>query len=243
MARSSTKGEGTVSARRIREEMRAIGDADIAEHSARFFKSGPGEYGEGDRFHGIRVPDTRRLAKRYRHASLRAIGSLLRSAYHEERLLAVLLLVDRYRRGDAAERQAVFDFYLANRAHVDNWDIVDSSAHLIVGPHLDSTDTSLLDELAASDSLWDRRIAMMATLHFTREEEFEPCLRIAGKLLGDREDLIHKVSGWMLREVGKRDVAVLRDFLGRHSDEMPRTMLRYAIEKLPAGERRRWLGK
>ncbi len=223
--------------------MQALCDPAIAEHSAGFFKTGPGEYGEGDRFHGIRVPVTRRLAKRHRLASERTVISLLRSTFHEERLLAVLLLVDRYARGDAGEKQRVFDLYVANRRHVNNWDIVDSSAHLIVGPQLDAADTALLDELAESDSLWDRRIAMMATLHFIRGGNFRPTLRLAEGLLGDREDLIHKASGWMLREVGKRDVAVLRRFLVEHSTEMPRTMLRYAIEKLPADERRRWLNR
>lgn len=223
--------------------MRTLGDPAIAKHSASFFKTGPGEYGEGDRFHGIRVPETRRLARRHRHAPERTVISLLRSAFHEERLLAVLLLVDRYARGDAVEKRHVFDLYLENRHYVNNWDIVDSSAHLIVGPELDTGDTVLLDELAKSESLWDRRMAVLATLHFIRRGEFAATLRLAKALLGDCEDLIHKATGWMLREVGKRDVAVLRRFLEDHSAEMPRTMLRYAIEKLPADERRKWLGR
>ena len=241
MARSTRKTPAAASAGAIRKGMRALGDPAIAQHSAGFFKTGPGEYGEGDRFHGIRVPVTRRLARRHRFASERTVMSLLRSAFHEERLLAVLLLVDRYARGDAAEKQRVFDLYVGNRRHVNNWDIVDSSAHSIVGPHLDPGDTALLDELAESEALWDRRIAMIATLHFIRGGEFEPTLRLAEKLLDDREDLIHKATGWMLREVGKRDASTLRRFLAAHCIDMPRTMLRYAIEKLPAEERQEWL--
>ena len=221
--------------------MRELGDPDIAGHSARFFKTGPGEYGEGDRFHGIRVPVTRKLARKYRDAPERTVLALLKSAFHEERLLAVLLLVDRYERADTAGKARVVELYLEHRRWVNNWDIVDSSAHRILGPALSGGDLGLLDELAASESLWDRRIAVIATLDFIREGEFEPTLALSARLLDDPEDLIHKATGWMLREVGKRDVAALRAFLEKHAARMPRTMLRYAIEKLPERERRTWL--
>jgi len=238
---TKTSGSTSLSAKAIREVVRARGNADIARHSAGFFKAGPGEYGEGDRFLGIRVPVTRQLAKQFREAPERSVLALLKSAYHEERLLAVLLLVGRYQRAGREERRHVFDLYLDHRQYVNNWDLVDSSAHLIVGPELEGGDRSLLYELAASESLWDRRIAIIATLHFIRSGDFRDTLKLSRALLDDSEDLIHKASGWMLREAGKRDVSVLRGFLKRHSKSMPRTMLRYAIERLPANERRRWL--
>ncbi len=221
--------------------LRALGDAAIAEHSAGFFKSGKGEYGEGDRFLGIRVPVIRKQVSRFRDASLRSVLALLRSQYHEERMLAVLLLVEKYRRGDAATKQRVFDSYLSHRSFVNNWDLVDSSAHLIVGPQLQDGDRNLLYELAGSKSLWDRRIAMMATFHYIRNQDFSDALQIAALLLDDEHDLIHKSVGWMLREIGKRDRAVEERFLERHYRGMPRTMLRYAIEKFPAARRKAYL--
>ena len=221
--------------------LRALGDAAIAEHSAGFFKSGRGQYGEGDRFLGIRVPVIRRQVRKFRDAPLRSVVALLRSKYHEERLLAVLLLVEKYRVGDAAAKQRVFDEYLLHRSHVNNWDLVDSSAHLIVGPQLQDDDRDLLYELAGSGSLWDRRIAMMATFHYIRNGDFADALQIAELLLGDEHDLIHKSVGWMLREIGKRDRAVEEQFLERHYRSMPRTMLRYAIEKFPEARRRAYL--
>ena len=221
--------------------LRALGDAGIAEHSAGFFKSGKGQYGEGDRFLGVRVPVIREQARVFRDASLRSVLALLRSKYHEERLLAVLLLVDKYRRGDAAMEQRVFDLYITHRSHINNWDLVDSSAHLIVGPHLESGDRSLLYELADSGSLWDRRIAIMATFHYIRNDDFTDALRLARRLRNDPHDLIHKATGWMLREIGKRDRAVEERFLERNYHKMPRTMLRYAIEKFPAARRKAYL--
>ncbi len=225
----------------MRDMLRSLGDAAIAEHSARFFKTGKGEYGEGDRFLGIRVPVIRKQVRIFRDAPLRSVVALLRSKFHEERLLAVLLLVDKYRRGDAAQKQRIFDLYLEHRAQVNNWDLVDSSAHLIVGPQLESGDRVLLYELAESDDLWDRRIAMMATYHYIRNDEFADALRLAAKLRDDEQDLIHKAVGWMLREIGNRDQAAEERFLERHYRRMPRTMLRYAIEKFPETRRRAYL--
>lgn len=228
-------------ARQVRDEFRTLGDATIADHSARFFKTGKGEYGAGDRFLGIRVPETRRFASRYRNLPLRSVGALLKSEYHEERLLAVLILVSKYERGDTAERQRVFDAYLSMRRFVNNWDLVDSSAHKIVGPQLMDRDRTLLRELAASDSLWDRRIAIMSTYHFIREGEFPDTLDIAKRLIDDPEDLIQKAVGWMLREVGNRDRKTEEAFLRKHYRNMPRTMLRYAIEKFPERQRKAYL--
>ncbi len=225
----------------MQNAMRALGDAAIAEHSAGFFKSGKGQYGEGDRFLGIRVPVVRKQVRKFRDAPLRSVIALLRSGFHEERLLAVLLMVENYRRGDAATKQYVFEQYLAHRKQVNNWDLVDSSAHLIVGPYLESRDRGLLYELARSQNLWDRRIAMMATFHYIRNQDFTDALEIAGILRDDEHDLIHKAVGWMLREIGNRDRAAEERFLKRHYRKMPRTMLRYAIEKFPEARRQAYL--
>lgn len=225
----------------MRTALRALRDEEIAAHSARFFKCGKGEYGEGDRFLGIRVPIVRQQVKRFRDAPLRAVLALLRSPYHEERLFAVLMLVDQYQRGDVDEKERVFRLYLENRRYVNNWDLVDSSAHKIVGPRLQMGDRALLYELAESASVWDRRIAMMATCHYIRQRDFKDALAIAKVLLHDEHDLIHKVVGWMLREIGNRDLAAEEEFLESFYSEMPRTMLRYAIEKFPAARRQAYL--
>ncbi len=225
----------------MREALRALGDEKIAAHSARFFKAGKGEYGEGDCFLGIRVPVIRQQVRRFRDAPERAVLAMLKSRYHEERLFAVLLLVEHYRRGDAVVRQRVFDTYLAQRSRINNWDLVDSSAHLIVGPQLEAGDRGLLYELAAANRLWDRRIAIMATLHYIRNDDFDDALRIAERLRDDQHDLIHKAVGWMLREVGKRDRETEERFLRRHYRKMPRTMLRYAIERFPERRRKAYL--
>ncbi len=225
----------------MQDALRDLGDPAIAEHSAGFFKSGKGQYGEGDRFLGVRVPVIRKQVRLFRDAPIRSVITLLRSQYHEERLLAVLLLVEHYRRGDAAMKKRVYDLYLEHRSQVNNWDLVDSSAHLIVGPQLENDDRGLLYQLAASENLWDRRIAIMATFHYIRNEDFEDALKIAELLRDDAHDLIHKAVGWMLREIGKRDRAVEERFLKRHHRKMPRTMLRYAIEKLPEERRKAYL--
>ncbi|NKB89341.1 MAG: DNA alkylation repair protein [Acidobacteria bacterium] len=228
-------------AKQIREQLADLGDPAIAEHSARFFKTGPGEYGEGDRFRGIRVPVLRGLAKRQASAPLRTVMALLKSRCHEDRLAAVLILVLQYQRGDAQHRTRIYDAYLANTEHINNWDLVDSSAHKIVGPHLQDRDRAPLYSLVESTSLWERRIAMMSTLHFIKQDDFDDALAIAELLLHDTEDLIHKIVGWMLREVGNRDIRVEEDFLRGRYQDMPRTMLRYAIEKFPEPRRRAYI--
>ncbi len=202
-----------------------------------FFKTGPGEYGEGDIFIGVRVPAMRAICRECRGATLEAVEPLLRSPVHEERALALLLLVDAFKRADDRERRRIYTFYLAHTRYINNWDLVDASAAQIVGGWLHDRSRTPLDRLARSSSLWERRIAIIATFHFIRLGEFDDTFRIADRLLTDPHDLIHKAVGWMLREVGNRDGAAERRYLAARYDRMPRTMLRYAIEKFPEQER------
>jgi len=226
----------------IRARLRTLADPRVASASQRFFKTAPGEYGHGDRFLGIRVPTLRKLAREFRAAPVAVAFALLPSPLHEERALALLLLVARYARGTEAEQQGIYDEYLKHvPKHVNNWDLVDSSAHYIVGAHLVERDRAVLYELARSPHLWSRRVAIIATFWFIRQGAFEDTLAIAQLLLDDREDLMHKAAGWMLREVGNRDAVAAERFLRRHCRDMPRTMLRYAIEKLPERTRRAYL--
>jgi 3-methyladenine DNA glycosylase AlkD len=211
----------------------AFRDPEKAEFFNRFFKAGPGQYGEGDRFLGVTVPVVRTLAKQFAALSLRECRKLLQSPYNETRLLALLILVAQTKKANAATRRQIYDAYLADRARVNNWNLVDSSAPSIVGNYLIDKDRSVLAELARSTDLWDRRIAVLATFAFIRNNDFDDTLALAELLLEDSEDLMHKACGWMLREVGKRDAAVLENFLRRHQQHMPRTMLRYAIERCP----------
>lgn len=231
-----------MTADRIAAEMRALAHPDKAAQLGRFFKTGPGEYAEGDRFLGLTVPQTRRIVRAHRDLALAEVGRLLHSPFHEERLAAVLLLVDRFERADEAGRQEVFDFYLGHTAFVNNWDLVDVSAPNIVGARLLTRDRAMLRTLAGSESLWERRIAIIATFAFIRAGQADDTFAIARRLLDDRHDLIHKAIGWMLREVGKRvGEDALRGFLRENLRGLPRTALRYAIERFPAEERRAWL--
>jgi 3-methyladenine DNA glycosylase AlkD len=229
------------SATDIQKELSALGSATIAEHSQRFFKTGPGEYGAGDLFRGIRVPAQRQVARRHRTAALRSVLALLRSAYHEDRLTALLILVLQFERGEAAQRQRIYDAYLHHTGHINNWDLVDSSAHQIVGGHLVNRGRHPLRDLAVSPSLWERRIAIIATLHFIKLDDFSDTFEVADLLLEDTEDLIHKAVGWMLREAGNRDHAAEERYLLPRYRRMPRTMLRYAIEKFPEARRQEFL--
>jgi 3-methyladenine DNA glycosylase AlkD len=221
--------------------LEGMGDAEAARVSEGYFRTGLGEYGEGDRFLGIRVPAIRALVREYRGLPLEEIETLMRSEWHEARLLALLLLVDAYSRGDRDRHEAIYRLYLANTRFINNWDLVDLSAPNIVGAHLEKGDRSVLDGLARSESLWERRIAVLATQHFIRRGDFGTTLHIAEMLVDDRHDLIHKAVGWMLREVGNRDREVEETFLRRHHATMPRTMLRYAIEKFPPELRQRYM--
>lgn len=223
----------------------ALRDPDKAAFFQRFFKCGPGQYGEGDQFLGLSVPQVRNVLAQYRTLPVPECVTLLQSAYNEVRLLALLILVAQYQRKRAseAEQQTVYDAYLASRHRVNNWNLVDASAPAIVGGHLLQRDRSLLDTLVQSPVLWDRRIAVLATFAFIRAGDFADTLRLCERLLMDSEDLMHKACGWMLREVGKRDEAVLRAFLDAHAGQMPRTMLRYALEKLPAALRADYMAR
>ncbi|OGM28905.1 DNA alkylation repair protein [Candidatus Woesebacteria bacterium RIFCSPHIGHO2_01_FULL_41_10] len=211
-----------------------------AEHSMRFFKTAKGQYGYGDRFLGLTVPQMRTIAKAHRDLAISDLELLLMSPIHEERLVALLILVDQFGKYPEKRKQ-IFDFYLSHTKFVNNWDLVDLSAPRIVGIQLLHSNKSLLEKLAASDDLWEKRIAMVATATFIKDEQLMPTLQIAEKLLGDKHDLIHKAIGWMLREVGKKDEAVLEKFLKKHIKQMPRTTLRYAIERFDESKRKHYL--
>lgn len=231
-------------ASKVRAALRAAVEPGRAEGSARFFKTGKGEYGFGDRFLGVTVPAQRAIARDHAALPLDEALSLLRSPVHEERLTALLILVRQFENGDEATRRRIVDAYLANTAFVNNWDLVDSSAPSLLGTWLLDKDRRLLTKLARSTSLWERRIAMLATFAFIRKGESADAVAIAALLLGDEHDLIHKACGWMLREVGEKvGPDALLEFLDAHAPRMPRTMLRYAIEKLPKAERQAWLAR
>ncbi|KAF0205048.1 MAG: DNA alkylation repair [Gallionellaceae bacterium] len=225
----------------IQSHLRNIADPATALISQRFFKTAPGQYGAGDVFLGIKVPTLRALVKIFRDTPSKTIAALLKSQFHEERLFALLLLIDFYQRGNTDDKKQAYDLYLAHTAYINNWDLVDVSAPNIVGDFLADKSRQVLYEFVASESLWERRIAIIATFHFIRRNEFADTLRLAEHLLDDPHDLIHKAVGWMLREVGKRDLAAEEGFLQRHYRIMPRTMLRYAIERLPETRRRQYL--
>jgi 3-methyladenine DNA glycosylase AlkD len=221
--------------------LRSLGSPEQAANLARFFKTGPGQYGEGDKFIGVKVPVIRKLAKEFKSLPLAEVESLLHSQIHEERLLALVMLVGQFEKADNAARKRIYDLYLANTEHINNWDLVDLSAPKIVGRHLETRSRRPLHRLAKSASLWERRISIVATCWFIWRDDFADTLKIAERLLNDEEDLIHKAVGWMLREVGKRDETTLVEFLDEHCRVMPRTMLRYSIEKFPEKKRRGYL--
>jgi 3-methyladenine DNA glycosylase AlkD len=230
-----------VTARQARVRLREHADPEDARFLQRYFKTGKGEYGEGDQFIGVRVPVLRALARELRGLSIADATKLLRSAVHEERLLALLLLADAYGTGDATQQAAIYRLYLDHTRFINNWDLVDGSAPLIVGRHLETRNRRVLLRLARSRLLWERRIAMVATFYFIKQRDFADAIAIATLLLDDEHDLMHKAVGWMLREVGKRDEATLRAFLDAHGPRMPRTTLRYAIERFPEDARQRYL--
>ncbi len=231
-----------MTAKAIERRLRALGDATIAEHHLRFFKCGPGQYGHGDAFLGVMVPVLRKLSHELTPVPVADAVQLLQSRWHEARLMALMILVRKYKRGDETARDEIYRLYLANTDRINNWDLVDTSAHAIVGDYLRERDRAPLYALARSESLWERRIAIISTQDFIRHDEFNDTLRIAEILLDDPHDLIHKACGWMLREVGKRDQPVLERFLRKHVHRMPRTMLRYAIERFPEELRRKYMG-
>ena len=225
----------------IKNEMRKLANKEIAERSQRFFKTGKGQYGEGDIFLGIRVPVLRKIAKKFRRISLAEVSKLLESKFHEERLLSILMLVNLFNSGDEDDQELIYELYLDKTKFINNWDIVDISAGNIVGAFLFEKDKAPLYRLVFSENLWERRIAIVATFYFIRNDEFDDTLKIAEILFTDKEDLIHKAVGWMLREVGKRVIEIEEEFLEEHYLKMPRTMLRYAIERFPETRRKMYL--
>lgn len=223
---------------------------DLEEHSSPakakllsgFFKTGKGEYGEGDVFIGITVPEQRTVAKKYALLSMVDLQKLISSKIHEHRLTALLILIEKYKK-NPSQREKIVDFYLANTKHINNWDLVDLSSHKILGDYLQDKDVSVLYKLAKSDNIWERRIAIISTAAFIQQHKFEHTLEIAKMLLKDEHDLMHKAAGWMLREVGKKDIETEIRFLDKHAADMPRTMLRYAIERFVEKKRKKYLNK
>ena len=227
----------------LKAELEVLSDSEKAKKLQGFFKTGKGQYGEGDIFLGVSVPDQRKTAKKFKHVSISDAVELLQSGIHEHRLTALVLLVEKYRKGDEDTRKQIVDHYLANTSWVNNWDLVDSSAHKILGAWLLDKPRNILYELAKSDSLWERRISVIATFAFIPKGDFEDALALSELLLGDDHDLIHKATGWALREVGKRDQQKLEDFLSRNYQTMPRTMLRYSLERLPKDRKDFYMGR
>ncbi len=225
----------------IQQALRKCASAEKAAVLAGFFKTGKGQYGEGDVFLGVTVPKTRSVAKAFAHAATSELAALLKSKIHEERLVALLILAEQYKTGSETQQKRIADFYLKNKSGVNNWDLVDLSADKILGQYLLKNDRAILSTLAESSRLWDRRIAIVATFAFIRKNQFADTLRLCDALLTDRHDLMHKACGWMLREVGKRDQQALEGFLKKRYRQMPRTMLRYAIERFPEQKRKAYL--
>jgi 3-methyladenine DNA glycosylase AlkD len=230
-----------MTARKIQKYLRRFASKEKARVLQGFFKTGPGQYGEGDKFLGVVVPDVRRTVKEFADAPLPEVLKLLRSTFHEERLFALLLLVHRFEKGDDGVRKRIYALYRKNTKYINNWDLVDLSAPKIVGPWLGNGSRSLLYRFVRSRNLWERRIAILATFPYIRKGDFVDALALAETLLADDHDLMHKAVGWMLREVGKKDVAVLEGFLRKHNGRMPRTALRYAIERFPEAKRKKYL--
>ncbi len=228
---------------KIKTELMQLSDPSHAKKLQGFFKTGKGEYGEGDIFIGVRVPDQRRTAKKYWNIPLTDVLVLLKSGIHEHRLTALFILTQQFNKGDEDLRQQIVDIYLSNTAYVNNWDLVDSSAHKILGAWLVDKDRDVLYGLAESENLWDRRISIISTFAFVNYGDMVDAVALAGLLVNDGHDLIHKASGWVLREVGKKDQSLLEEFLLEHYETMPRTMLRYAIERLPETRRKFYMNK
>jgi 3-methyladenine DNA glycosylase AlkD len=228
-------------AQTIEKALRKLGSVQKAKASAWFFKTKKGQYGYGDVFYGVTVPEQRRVARMFYDVPQLELKKLLQNKVHECRLTALLILVDQYKQGDKKEKQKIVSFYLKNLKYVNNWDLVDSSASYILGDYLSEKRGEYLYTLAQSKNMWERRVAIVATHAFIKRGEFTPTLAISKILLNDPEDLLHKASGWMLREVGKKDVKTLEAFLGKYAPHMPRTMLRYAIERFSAEKRKKYL--
>lgn len=229
----------------LKKHLRTFATEERAGVSARFFKTGKGQYGEGDKFIGVTVPDARSVAKVYKDISLSEIETLLVSKVHEERFVALEILVMQFEKagkiGNTKEQKIIADFYLAHTDRINNWDLVDTSASYILGAYLYDKDKKILNKLAKSKLLWERRIAVIATHYFIRQGRFDETLALALLLRTDEHDLMHKAVGWMLREVGKKDEKVLCDFLDQYARTLPHTTLRYAIERLSTSKKKRYM--
>lgn len=225
----------------FKQQLKKAGNKKTAETLQWFFKTGKGEYGEGDKFWGIKVPQIREIAKANKDLTLPEIQNALKSKFHEERLCALLILVERYSKSSEKTKEEIVKFYLGNTKYINNWDLVDLTAPKILGKYFLTRNRKILFELAVSENLWERRISILATFWFIREKQFQDSLKIAKMLLNDEHDLIHKAVGWMLREIGKRSLETEEKYLKKHYKKMPRTMLRYAIERFPEKKRLRYL--
>lgn len=234
----------TMTAENVKKELKKASNRDKVAVYQRFFKTGKGEYGEGDRFIGVTVPEQRKIAKKYQTLSYAEVEKLLISPIHEHRLTGLLILTYRFPGAAPDEQREIFEFYLAHTERINNWDLVDVTAPNIVGEYLVGRDISVLRQLVVSGSLWERRIAILSTFAFIKREKHKECFELAKILISDQHDLMHKAVGWMLREVGKRcGEQLLRDFLDEYATRMPRTMLRYAIERLPESSRKQYLAQ
>ncbi len=229
--------------REIEKELESFSTHEKKEFLPYFFKTGKGQYGEGDEFLGVVVPDTRKVAKKYKAISFEDVVELLKNKYHECRLCALLVLIEKFKKADETEKEKIFDFYLSNTRYINNWDLVDLSCKDIVGNYLLNKPRNILYKLANSNLMWDQRIAVVSTYSFIRLNDFEDILKLSEILLHHKHDLMHKAIGWMLREVGKRDKEVLCEFLDKYHKVMPRTMLRYSIEKFSVEERTHYMKK
>jgi len=225
----------------LKKSLKEEENPEQARNLQRFFKTGKGEYGEGDVFIGLKVPVQRKIARENLDLSFKDLKTLIKSKIHEERLIALMILVLRFPKSNEEEKKKIFNFYIANKSNINNWDLVDLSAPNIVGVFLLDKDKGLLYKLAKSKNLWDKRISVLSTFRFIKENSFKVSLDISKILLNDKHDLIHKAVGWMLREIGKRDLKVEEKFLKENYKQMPRTMLRYAIEKFPEAKRQSYL--
>ncbi len=225
----------------IQRRLQELGSREKAKVLQRFFKTGPGEYGEGDVFIGVRVPDLRKLAQKYQDITIKEVVQLLGSTIHEERFFALLILISKYSKGNEAVKKRIYELYLQNTQFINSWDLVDGSAQHIVGAFLMDKSKEPLYRLAKSKNLWERRIAILSTFYFIKHDKYAETLKISEILLSDEQDLIHKAVGWMLREIGKRHMLTEKLFLKKHYKRMPRTMLRYAIEKFPESKRQKYL--
>lgn len=233
-----------MTAQNIITDLQTLGNPEKAAHLSRFFKTGKGEYGEGDLFIGVTVPEQRGISKKYRSAGFPVLRELIASPYHEVRLTGLLILVSQFEKNKNEEfRKSCVDFYLSQTRYINNWDLVDLSCYKLLGVWLTDKDRSLLYTLSESANLWEQRISIVTCMHFVRKGDFKDCLALSERLLNHPHDLIHKAVGWLLRETGKKDRQVLTDFLQPRYRQMPRTMLRYAIEHYPEEERKKYLAK